>query len=597
MKLINALEVLKENPESQSPVLEVRLACGFTPLHLLTFLNAHLRREFPNYKILIRTGIYGDLLGCLERIEQERPAVTAAVIEWADLDPRLGIRRLGGWGTRQMLDITQNVRDQASKLSDSLEKISGANLVVLALPTLPFPPIAFTPGWQSSSFENDVREILAYIASRLARSRNIRIISSQRLDRISHSGSRFDVKSEISTGFPYKISHADALAGLLSSVIRDPLPQKGLITDLDDTLWKGILGEVNVEGIAWDLEHNALKHGLYQQLLASLAETGILIAVASKNDPSLVEDAFRKAKLMLPRSRIFPIEANWGPKSTSVYKILRAWNLGADSVVFVDDNPLELAEVKAAHAEIECLRFPRDDDEAAYQFLETLRDRFGKQWVSPEDAIRLQSIGASRVIAEASQPDGRTPEHFFQEIGGRLSLSFSKNTHDPRSLELINKTNQFNLNGKRLTGVSWRDYLNDPEVFLLLASYEDKFGPLGKIAVMTGRREGNKLSVEHWVMSCRAFSRRIEYGCLRHVFQKFDAEAASFDFAPTSRNTAIQGFFADLMGAAPPARFSISRQQFFDKCPPLHLEIQEQCDERQKQATHEVLFCGFPRPQ
>jgi len=334
------------------------------------------------------------------------------------------------------------------------------------------------------------------------------------------------------------------------------------------------LGEVNVEGIAWDLDHHAQKHGLYQQLLASLAETGVLIAVASKNDPFLVEDAFRKAKLMLPRSRIFPIEANWGPKSTSVYKILRAWNLGADSVVFVDDNSLELAEVKAAHAEIECLRFPRDDDEAAYQFLETLRDLFGKQCVSPEDEIRLQSIEASQVIAEASQSDGHAREHFLQEIGGRLTLSFSKNTRDPRPLELLNKTNQFNLNGKRHTEVAWRNYLNDPEVFLLLASYEDKFGSLGKIAVMAGRCEGNKLSVEYWVMSCRAFSRRIEYGCLLHIFQKSGAEAASFDFAPTSRNTAIQSFFADLMGAAPPARSSISKQQFFDKCPPLYLEIQ-----------------------
>jgi len=96
MKLIDALEALKEDPESQSPVLDVHLACGFTPLHLLTFLNAHLRREFPNYKVLIRTGIFGDLLGYLERLERERPAVTVAVIEWADLDPRLGIRRLGG---------------------------------------------------------------------------------------------------------------------------------------------------------------------------------------------------------------------------------------------------------------------------------------------------------------------------------------------------------------------------------------------------------------------------------------------------------------------------------------------------------------------
>jgi len=225
---------------------------------------------------------------------------------------------------RQMLDTTQNTRNQATRLSDSLERISRENLVILPLPPLPFPPIAFTPGWQSSAFENDVRETLAHLANCFAKSRNIRVLSSQRLDRISPPGSRLDVKSEISTGFPYKICHADALAGLLSRIIRDPLPKKGLITDLDDTLWKGILGEVNVEGIAWDLDHHALKHGLYQELLASVAETGTLIAVASKNDPFLVEEAFRKPNLMLPRSRIFPIEVGWGPKSGSVSKVLRA---------------------------------------------------------------------------------------------------------------------------------------------------------------------------------------------------------------------------------------------------------------------------------
>jgi len=150
MKLIEALEALNQSPPPQSTVLEVHLACGFTPLHFSTFLNAHLRRQFPDHKVLIGTGLFGDLSGNLERLEKERPAAVVVIIEWPDLDPRLGIRRLGGWDPGQLPDITGNVREQAARLVATLEKIGQRNILTVALPTLPLPPIAFTPGWQSS---------------------------------------------------------------------------------------------------------------------------------------------------------------------------------------------------------------------------------------------------------------------------------------------------------------------------------------------------------------------------------------------------------------------------------------------------------------
>ena len=579
MKLIEALEALKQTPPSQSPSLEIQLACGISPLHFLTFLSAHLRRQFPSHKIVIGTGLFGDLLGNLERLGRQGPAVVVVVIEWQDLDPRLGLRQLGGWGPRQLSDIVRSVRDQATRVSECLGSIAQNNTITLALPTLPLPPIAITPGWQSSSFENDIRAVVTSLVAELSRLPRIRIVSSQRLDQISRPAARLDVKSALNTGFPYSLGHADAFAGLIAQIVRDPLPKKGLITDLDGTLWQGILGEVNVEGIAWDIDQYAQKHGLYQQLLASLAETGILIAVASKNDPALVEEAFRRRNPILARKQIFPVEISWGPKSASVSRILHAWNVSADSVVFVDDSSLELAEVKAAHPQIECLSFPRNDDGAAYQLLQDVRDLFGKQCICAEDEIRLRSIVAAHAATKATQPVGDSSEHFLQEVGGKLSLSFSRNPPDPRALELINKTNQFNLNGKRHTEASWTAYLNNPSVFLLLGSYEDKFGPLGKIAVMSGRQDGSRLLVEHWVMSCRAFSRRIEHGCLLYLFRKFDVEAANFDFVATPRNGPVQSFFLELMGAATPGSFSISERQFVDKCPRVYLQIHEDSDE------------------
>jgi FkbH-like protein len=574
MKLIEALDELKRDLPAQSPVLAVDLVCGFTPLHFATFLRAHLRKQFPGHQVLMRTGAYGDLGGNVERLESQSAATFVVILEWQDLDPRLGIRRLGGWAPTQLSDILRDVRGQTERLAGALARITRGNSVTLSLPTLPVPPVAFTPGWQASAFESDLREAVASLASRLASLDGIRIVSSQRLERISSPTSRLDVRSELSTGFPYTLGHADALADLTARILRNPLPRKGLITDLDDTLWKGILGEVGVESIAWDLDHHAQKHGLYQQLLASLAEAGTLIGVASKNDPALVEEAFERAKPLLPRDRIFPLEVNWGPKSASTSRILKAWNISAESVVFVDDSPLDLSEVKQAHPEIESRLFPRDDDEAAYRLLEDLRDLFGKQFITAEDDIRLASIRASHSAAEVSVSHGVSSESFLQQAGGKLTVSFSRTPADPRGLELINKTNQFNLNGRRHTETSWREYFGNPDAFLLLASYEDKFGPLGKIAVMAGRQNGSRISIDHWVMSCRAFSRRIEHGLLLHLFRKFGSQSADFDFTVTPRNGPLRDFFAELMETAPDGPFTISRQQFDARRSQVYFEIQ-----------------------
>ena len=526
VKLVEALEALKHAPAPESPVLEVQLACGFTPLHFLTFLGAHLCGAFPAHRVAISTGAFGDLPGNLERLAKVQNSTIVVAVEWQDLDPRLGIRLLGGWNPAQLGDFVQSIREQSARVIAALEAVAQKNTVVVALPTLPIPPIAFTPGWHSSQLECDLQNIRATLLTRVAELPAVRIVSSQRLDQLSPLTERFDAKSDLNSGFPYTLSHADKLAGLLVALVRNPLAKKGLITDLDNTLWTGILGEVGPEGVSWDLDHHSQKHGLYQQLLVSLAESGTLIGVASKNDPALIEEVFRVRMPVLARERIFPLEAGWGPKSESVRTIIDVWNIGPDSVVFVDDSPLELAEVKATHPDIECLLFPKEDDRKAFEFLYQLRDKFGKISVSAEDSMRLESIRASHAITEASRAEGYTPERFLREARGKLSISFVKEPADPRALELVNKTNQFNLNGKRHTEASWQQYLSDPNVFIVVVSYEDKYGPLGKIAVLTGRVDRRRFVIDHWVMSCRAFSRRIEHGCLIRVFQKFSAEQA-----------------------------------------------------------------------
>jgi len=102
-----------------------------------------------------------------------------------------------------------------------------------------------------------------------------------------------------------------------------------------------------------------------------------------------------------------------------------------------------------------------------------------------------------------------------------------------------------------------------------VVSYEDKFGPLGKIAVIQGRRSGTTLQVKTWVMSCRAFSRRVEYQCLRVLFERYGLTEIGFDFLATSRNGPLQEFFASLLGAKPTGSVTLSRIEFESRCPAL----------------------------
>ena len=327
MKLVEALKILNDQPAADAENFNVFLACGFTPLHLQTFLGAHLRKFFPDRRISTQTGLFGDCLGSLERLPKSSLEAVAAVLEWDDLDPRLGLRQLGGWGAGIHTDILTNVATRLDRFFEVIARASREYPVALCLPTLPLPPISFQPRRQSGAFDLELLECLSIVSARIAKKRGVRVASHQRLEDESPSRERRDVKSELTTGFPYRLTHASTVACFLAQLISAPTPKKGLITDLDNTLWRGILGEVGVGGIAWDLDHHSLIHGLYQQLLGSLAETGVLIAAASKNDCELVDQAFRREDLVVTSREIFPIQAHWNPKSESVGLILKAWNI------------------------------------------------------------------------------------------------------------------------------------------------------------------------------------------------------------------------------------------------------------------------------
>jgi FkbH-like protein len=549
----------------------VLLACGFSPLHLQTFLRAHLQLVLTGQKVEVSTGLYGSLADTLEQISGTSaavfPSAAALFIEWADLDPRLGYRSLGGWGNGNIAGILASAEATLARLAQAIERKPPSLRMVVSLPTLALPPGFHTTGWQASFGEIALENALSEFAKKLASLPAVLVVNRQRLAAVSAARERYDFRADLNAGFPYSIQHTDLLAEAVAGLLTMRTPKKGLISDLDDTMWRGIVGEDGADGVAWDLAGHAQVHGLYQQMLQSLADQGVLLGIASKNNAETAEKALQRNDLVVKREKFFPAEIHWEAKSGSVGRILKTWNVAADSVVFVDDSPMELEEVRAAHPGVECILFPRKDYAAALALLEKLRDLFGKPVLSEEDVFRLESIRNSQQFLEGVS-SGDLAEQFLSSAEATVTFEWGEvAADDHRVLELVNKTNQFNLNGKRFTEAGWHQLISAPGAFAAAVSYQDKFGPLGKIAVVAGNQSGSTLDIQVWVMSCRAFSRRIEHQVLAQLFERPEVEKIQFAYIETPKNAPARDF---LKGFERP----LTKAAFTSQCPALYHRIE-----------------------
>ncbi len=299
MRLAEALKIA--NAPQSGPEFNVLLACGFTPLHLETMVKAHLRLRFPERTIRIATGLYGDLAATLERAPENLEGVLIA-LEWPDVDPRIGWRAMG--------EVDESVIDDAqmrlARIGTAIARLAARLPVALTLPTVPIAPAFTTSSRELNRLEARLQSMLYQLAAETPAV----VAYPQPLLPDGH-----DLRAELMSGFPFSVPQAALLATSLLDAAFPAPPKKGLITDLDETLWRGVLGDDGVEGITWDLDHKSHFHSLYQQFLNSLALSGTLVGVASKNDPDLVRCALARPDLVVKSDLLFPVEAHWTSES------------------------------------------------------------------------------------------------------------------------------------------------------------------------------------------------------------------------------------------------------------------------------------------
>ncbi len=319
-------------------------------------------------------------------------------------------------------------------------------------------------------------------------------------------------------------------------------PRKVLVTDLDNVLWNGLIAEEGPEGIACEASGPGYRHFVYQSLLRRLRHEGTILGAVSRNDPEVVLAPFRSGRMLLREDDFVAIIGSYHAKSAQIRELAQRLNLGLDSFVFVDDNPVEVAEVSLALPDVRCVMFPHHDDDLA-QFLDELARLFPHRMITAEDRERTDMYRRRLEGMATHDVQGADLTRFLQDLTMTLTIHDRSRGDRTRAVQLINKTNQFNLNGRRVTDEQVGAIL-DGGGRLLSASLADRTGSHGEILACLITADN---TITSFVMSCRVFQRRVEYAFASWLATQPNPPAG-LEWAGTPRNTPFRQFLAEVAG-------------------------------------------------
>ncbi|MHC4075029.1 MAG: HAD-IIIC family phosphatase [Planctomycetota bacterium] len=324
-------------------------------------------------------------------------------------------------------------------------------------------------------------------------------------------------------------------------------PAKCIVIDLDNTIWGGVVGDDGPEGIKLGDDYPGSIFKDFQSALLGYRKRGFLLAIASKNDEKLVRDVLDTHPEMILRTKHFAsIQANWSPKPVNLRRIAEELNIGLDSFVFIDDNPVECEYVRSELPMVFVVNLPTDP----LYYLSTLRKIvvLDRPRVLQEDRIR-----ADMYQQESKRKDSYSRKVNIKDFLAGLEMTAQIGVLDGNSIErvyqLIQKTNQFNLTTRRhkLEDIKLMAESKDCEVAWL--RLRDKFGELGLVCVgIVKLFEKDIWEVDTFLMSCRVMGRTVEDAFLSYLAELVIAKGARISrgvYSRTAKNKPVVKFYPE----------------------------------------------------
>ncbi|RZF66236.1 HAD-IIIC family phosphatase [Sphingomonas populi] len=352
-------------------------------------------------------------------------------------------------------------------------------------------------------------------------------------------------KQEVS---PAAAQHYAELALRLVSARRGR-SAKCLVLDLDNTLWGGVIGDDGVNGIV--LGQGSAEGEAYlslQRYALDLMKRGVLLAVCSKNDEAVAREAFeRHPDMILRLEHITSFVANWDDKPTNLSRIADEIGIGLDSLVFVDDNPFERNLVRRA---LPMVRVPELPDDAALYARTLARAGYFEALALTEEDRERTALYAANAAREKTRTGGLDITSYLESLQMVLEWKRFDAAGQQRIVQLVNKTNQFNLTTRRYSDAEIAALIADPHLLALQFRLRDTFGDNGVIAIVIGRlTPGGEVDLETWLMSCRVLGRGVEAACLAVIAaeaKRMGAAALFGRYLPTDRNDMVREHYPRL---------------------------------------------------
>jgi FkbH-like protein len=323
--------------------------------------------------------------------------------------------------------------------------------------------------------------------------------------------------------------------------------KKCIVLDLDNTLWGGVLGEEGVAGIQLGNTYPGNCYSDLQRYLAEASKHGIILAICSKNNESDAMEVFEKnPNMILKMDQIVAHRINWENKPTNIKSLAREINIGLDSMVFVDDNPVERELVKKAIPEIVVPEFPKEPYYISVFIKTVLEDYFQIYKLTAED-LEKTSQYKENYKRDNFRGEFTSIEDFLKNLDIEITIKKADKFNISRIAQMTQKTNQFNLTTKRYAENEISRFIENGDM-VLCASVKDKFGDNGitLLAIVTFDLLSKTSFIDTYLLSCRILGRGIENVFLNFILNQIYLKGygkVEACYLPTAKNGQVRDFY------------------------------------------------------
>lgn len=321
--------------------------------------------------------------------------------------------------------------------------------------------------------------------------------------------------------------------------------KKCLIVDFDNTIWNGVLGEDGIEGIGFNGSYPNNIYGEVQKIIKQLKDNGIIICAATKNNPEDIDELFDKRKdLYLTKDDFTIIKSGWDNKVNSIMEIVKQLNIGMDSVVFIDDNNFEIELVKKSLDSIVAILLPEEKYKIPSTLVESFKDCFSIYELSNED-MEKNKMYKNMQEAEKLKLSITDYDTYLKELYMKLEINYMNDLNIDRIVQLINKSNQFNLTAKRYTKEELLNNTTDKD-FVYCVRISDRFGDLGICGVCIIKNDNNCYYIDEYLLSCRVLGRTIENEFLKVILNDLyskNINTINSEYIKTNKNSQVADFY------------------------------------------------------